>query len=70
MLYFNDDNLPFKDIADNICNDVAITYNTKCFIAISGKIEGYEGIAKGMEEMEALMEINSTTETAMYFTKG
>lgn len=23
-----------------------------------------------MEEMEALMEINSTTETAMYFTKG
>lgn len=70
VLYFNDDNLPFKDIADNICNDVAITYNTKCFIAISGKIEGYEGITKGMEEMEALMENKFYDRNSNVFYKG
>ena len=70
VLYFNDDNLPFKDIADNICNDVAITYNTKCFIAISGKIDGYEGIAKGMEEMEALMENKFYDRNSNVFYKG
>ena len=56
VLFFNDNSLPFIDIAKHISDDVNLTYGEKCFVAISSEISGYEGISKGMEELDALME--------------
>lgn len=56
VLFFNDNTLPFLDIAKHISDDVNLTYGEKCFVAISEEITGYEGISKGMEELDALME--------------
>lgn len=56
VFFFIDDSLPFIEIADKICNGIKMDFDMKSYIAISDKIDGFDGIAKEMGDMELLME--------------
>lgn len=56
ILFFSGKDYPFEHIAKLISDDIMEKYGEKCFIAISDEIDGYEGIAKAVEEMDNLME--------------
>lgn len=56
ILFFSGKDLPYEHIARLISDMVMEKYNEKCYIAISGEVDGYEGISKAVEEMDNLMD--------------
>lgn len=56
LLFFSDDDVSYEETARKISDYVTERYGEKCFIAISEKAKGYEGIAAAMEELDNLME--------------
>ncbi len=55
-LFFKEGNLPFIEIADEICSKVEADYQTKPYIAISDELYDFDGIAKAMSDLDFLME--------------
>lgn len=56
VIFFKENNLPFIDIANKICNAVKNDFGAAPYIAISDEICDFDGIAKAMSDLEFLME--------------
>lgn len=70
VLFFYDNNLPFLDIAKHIHDDIRLVYGEKCYVAYSSEIEGFDGISKGMEELDILMKNKFYNHISNVFYKG
>ena len=70
VLFFEDTSVSYVENAERICENIKKDYGTNAYIAISEELEGFEGIAKGMEELDYLMENKFYHTSRNVFYKG
>ena len=70
VLFFEDTSVSYVENAERICENIKKDYGMNAYIAISEELEGFDGIAKGMEELDYLMENKFYHTSRNVFYKG